>query len=372
MNGLSKRMRGAAKGALFALQPPARDAFGHIDSSELRGVVIRWPAVLEWTPAKIWVEPLFRGLSARMQVIVDDIPQRLKGTVVVEFCRGDRVHRVSLNYSDDPDLVHLGKDDRSSSPLALEFKMQFRNGGYGNDSILPGGFVPGASAFGSACIGWYARRARQLRDRRQFDYDVYGRFGLGFATEIRTRALQTLQNQSRVHFYGGATKVNFREFLREIAGARVCLDLPGNGPFCFRLVNYLAVGACVISPPHGVSMPVPLVDRTHIVYTRPDMSDVLDLCEQYVNDEAAREAVVSASRDYYRRNLYWRSLSDYYLRTMLDRLPPATAAASARDRSPVYRAGHSPAVDAGPGWQGPPIAPLHAPHDLKGGIALKN
>ena len=31
--------------------------------------------------------------------------------------------------------------------------------------------------------------------------------------------------------------------------------------------------------------------------------------------------VVSASRDYYRRNLYWRSLADYYLRTMLDRLP---------------------------------------------------
>ena len=86
-------------------------------------------------------------------------------------------------------------------------------------------------------------------------------------------------------------------------------------------MNYLAVGACVISPPHAVSMPVPLIDRTHIVYTRPDMSDLVDLCEQYVNDDAAREAVMTASRDYYRRHLYWRSHADYYLRTMLDRLP---------------------------------------------------
>ena len=315
-------MRTRAKGALFALQRSGRDAPLHIDPGELRGVAIRWPAVLEWAPAKAWVEPLFYGLRARVPVTVhQDIPQRLAGTVVFEFCRGERVHRVSLNYADYPDQVHLCKDDGSSPALALEFKMQFRNGGYGNDRILPGGFVPGASVFDSACIDWYARRARQLRERRRFDYDVYGRFGLGFATEIRTRALQILQNQSRVRFYGGATKVNFREFLRETAGARVCLDLPGNGPFCFRLVNYLAVGACVVSPPHAVTMPVPLVDRTHIVYTRPDMSDLVDLCERYVNDDDAREAVMTAARNYYRRHLYWRSLADYYLRNMLDRLP---------------------------------------------------
>jgi hypothetical protein len=319
VNGLSKRMRTVAKGAFLALQRPARDAPLHIDPLELRGVSIRWPAVLEWVHSKTWVEPLFFGLRARVPVTVHDIPQRpraINDTVVIEFCRGDRVHRVALNISDYPDLIHLGKDNAGSPPLALEFKMQFRNGGYGNDDILPGGFVSD-----SGRVDWYAREARRMRDRRQFHYDVYGRFGLQYGTEVRTRALQVLQNQSRVRFYGGAAKVNFREFLREVACARVCIDLPGQGPFCFRLVNYLAVGACVIAPPHAVTMPVPLVDRTHIVYTRPDMSDLVDLCEHYVNDAAAREAVMAASRDYYRRHLYWRSLSDYYLRNMLDRLP---------------------------------------------------
>lgn len=320
MNGLSRRLRRAAKDAFFALQGPTRDAPLRIDAAELRGVAIRWPAVLQGPWENTWVEALFYGLRARVPVIiVHDIPQNiLRGTVVIDFCRGARVHRICVNCFDYPDIVYLGKDNGSSPPLALEFKMQFRNGGYGNDNILPGGFVSD-----SALVDWFARGPRRARDQCRFEYDVYGRFGLspGTGTELRKVALGMLQNQSRVRFYGGGTKVSFREFLGEIARARVCIDLPGNGPFCFRLVNYLAVGACVISPPHAVSMPVPLIDRTHIVYTRPDMSDLVDLCEHYVNDHAAREAVMTASRDYYRRHLYWRNHADYYLRAMLDRLP---------------------------------------------------
>jgi hypothetical protein len=318
VNRLPGRLRTVAKQALFALQRPARDAPLRIEAAELRGVAIRWPAVLQGPYESTWVEPILRGLRARVPVIsVRDIPQHLlRGTVLLDFCRGGRAHRVCVNCFDYPDIVYLGRDQRSSPALALEFKMQFRHGGYGNDNILPGGFV---SDF--ALVDWFARRPRRTRDRCRFEYDVYGRFALSLGTETRRVALGMLQGQSRVRFYGGATKVSFREFLREIARARVCIDLPGNGPFCFRLVNYLAVGACVISPPHAVRMPVPLIDRTHIVYTRPDMSDLVELCERYVTDHAAREAVMRAGRDYYRRHLYWRSLADYYLRTMLDRLP---------------------------------------------------
>jgi hypothetical protein len=246
---------------------------------------------------------------------MQDIPQTLRGTVVIHFCRGARTYPVAINISDYPDLVHRGGRDGRCEPLALEFKMQYRKAGYGDENIVPGGFVAD-----SALVDQFASGPRRTRSRRQFAYDVYGRFGLGFATEIRTRAIEALRNQSRVRFYGGGTKVSYREFLKEIARSRVCIDLPGNGPFCFRLINYLAVGACVISPPHAVAMPVPLIDRTHIVYTRADMSDLIDLCEHYVKDDTAREAVATASHDYYRRHLHWRSLSDYYLRTMLDRL----------------------------------------------------
>jgi len=317
VNDPRKALRRSVKGALLSLQPvPMPDEPRQIEAAELGGVAIRWPANLDWPPAQNWVEPLFYGFRSRVPVVVEEIPQRLAGTVVIRFCRGHRSYPVALNFSDYPDVIHLTRDDGESRRLALEFKMQYRISGYDTPSIVPGGFVSG-----SALVDWYASVPRRLRLRRQFAYDVYGRFGLEFATEVRRHALETLRNQSRVRFYGGEAKVSYRDFLTEIARTRVCIDLPGNGPFCFRLVNYFAVGACVISAPHAARMPAPLIDGTHIIYTRPDLSDLIDLCEHYVADDAAREAVMMASRDYYRRHLHWRSLSDYYLRTMLDRLP---------------------------------------------------
>ena len=317
MNSPLKGLRRALKSTLLSLEPrPPTVAPSPIDAAEVSEVTIHWPAVLNWAPGRIWVEPLFHGLRARVRLKVQDIPQTLRGAVVIHFCRGGHTYPVAINFSDYPDLVHSGRRGQESQSLALEFKMQYRTEGYGDEHIVPGGFVAD-----SALVDWLARWARSLNHRGEHAYDVYGRFGMEFATGIRSRAIEALRSQSRVHFYGGDVKVGYREFLREVARARVCLDLPGNGPFCFRLVNYLAVGACVISPPHAVTMPVPLIDRVHILYTKPDMSDLIDLCEHYARDDVAREAVVRASRDYYCRHLHWRSLSDYYLRTMLDRLP---------------------------------------------------
>lgn len=313
MNAVITRARQSLKEFLLGLQP-AVDCPWKVDKEEIDAVEIHWPRKLEWKYAMGWVEPLFHGFRARVPVRLVDLPrENLEGTTVIEFRRSGRTYRVALNCSDYPEVVHIA-DARAA--LDLEFKMQFRNGGYGDQRIVPGGFVAN-----SMLIDWYVGGRRRERDRQNFDWDVYGRFGREFATEVRAKAVNMLEGQRRFHFYGGLRKVSFSKFLGEIARSRVCIDLPGNGPFCFRLVNYLAVGACIVSPPHAAIMPVPLVDRRHIVYTKPDMSDMIDLCDQYVNDAPAREAIVKHSREYYRQHLYWRSLSDYYLRTMLDRLP---------------------------------------------------
>jgi hypothetical protein len=262
------------------------------------------------------VEPLFHGFRSRVPLKVTELPQRLAGVVIIEMQRGRQTSRIAINCSDYPELTYMGTDPGASEGLELEFKMQFRVGGYDTEAIVPGGFISDA-----VLVDWYARGPRRERDQQRFSWDVYGRFGLNFATKVRAAAITALQNQTRVKFFGGDKKVKYPEFLREVARSRVCLDLPGNGPFCFRLINYFAVGACIVSPPHATVMPVPLEDRKHIVYTRPDMSDLVDLCEQYANDASARESMMRESREYYRRHLSWRSLSDYYLRTMLDRLP---------------------------------------------------
>jgi len=313
VNALARQLRQPLKRALLRAQPRAAESAWKVDQDELDGLSIRWPQSFQWEYAWGWVEPLFHGFRSRVPVSVVDIPQDLTSTVVIEVLRGSRTYRVAINCSDYPDLIHLRS---AHAALDFEFKMQYRIGGYGEANIVPGGYVSD-----SMLVDWYARGPIRERDRQRFQWDVYGRFGLQFATEVRAKAMEMLKCQARVRFFGGDRKVGFSEFLREIARSRVCLDLPGNGPFCFRLVNYFAVGACVISPPHATMMPVPLVDRKHVVYTKPDMSNLVDLCEQYAHDEAAREAVMQQGREYYRRHLYWRSLSDYYLRTMLDRLP---------------------------------------------------
>jgi glycosyl transferase family 1 len=313
---LARQIKRPLKRAILGLQSPARDAAWKVTGEELRGVAVRWPTTLQWAPGQVWVEPLFHGIRSRLPVKVTEIPQRLSGTVVIEMQRGQRTFRIALNCSDYPDLTHIGTDAGVHEGLDLEFKMQYRVGGYGRETIVPGGYVSD-----SMLVDWYARGPRRLRQRQRFSWDVYGRFGLQFATEVRTTAISALQNQDRVKFFGGGKKVGYPEFLAEVGRSKICLDLPGNGPLCFRLINYFAVGACVVSPPHAAIMPVPLEDRKHIVFTRPDMSDLVDLCEQYSNDAPARESIMRASQDYYRRHLYWRSLSDYYLRVMLDRLP---------------------------------------------------
>lgn len=300
------------KQLLLGLQPPPHECAWRVEPQELSDVRITWPRSYQWPYALGWVEPLLEGFKRRVPVTLANIPQPFTSTVVIQVCRGKQTHRVAINCSDYPDLIHL---HTPGAALDLEFKMQYLHGGYGESAIIPGGFVAN-----SMLIDWYARRPQRERDRQRFHWDVYGRFGTQFGTHVRKKAIGMLQEQRRVRFYGGHHKVHFTKFLNEIAQARVCIDLPGNGPFCFRFVNYLAVGACVISPPHATTMPEPLVDRKHVVYTKPDMSDLVDLCEHYVNDTRAREAVMYNARQYYRRHLHWRSLSGYYLRTMLDRL----------------------------------------------------
>lgn len=309
---IAARLRQPLKRLLLGLQPAVAQTPWKVERSELAGVKIRWPATFEWQYAWGWVEPLFHGFRSQVPVSIADIPQELTSTVVIELHRGARIHRVAINCSDYPDLIHFPSE---RAALHLEFKMQYRNGGYGDPGVVPGGYVSD-----SMLVDWYARRPRQERDRQHFRWDVYGRFGLQFAADVRTKAIKMLEGQRRVRFFGGDRKVSFSRFLKEVAQSRVCVDLPGNGPFCFRLVNYFAVGACVVSAPHATSMPVPLIDREHIVYTKPDMSDLVDLCEHYANDSPAREAIMQRSREYYLRHLYWRSLSNYYLRMMLDRL----------------------------------------------------
>jgi hypothetical protein len=166
----------------------------------------------------------------------------------------------------------------------------------------------------------YLRVVRALRGRPRFACDVHGRFGLRFEVETRRRAFEILSGRSDFRYCGslfryegGPEKVPYTRYLGEIARSKVCIDLPGKGPLCFRLADYLAVGACVVGPPPAAQLHVPLVDGEHFVSCEADLSNLGDVCARLVREGRERERIARNARDYFDRYLHRRQLAAYYL-----------------------------------------------------------
>lgn len=285
--------------AAASRRPPAAPPTWAPDEAALRSTVLRWPTDYGWAGARPWVHDLGRALAARVRTEPAAIAQPYDGIVVCEWAG----FPVAIDYGDFSDV-----DTACADAVALYFKMQHRRGGYGLANVVPGGFVPSGSRM-YPILG----HMRAVRDRRRFAFDVYGRFSLNYAPEVRGRAVALLDEQSRFGFEGGLKRVGYGEALHEAARAKVCLDLPGRGTFCHRLVEYLAVGACVVGPEPDVELHVPLVDGETIAYVAPDLSDLVDVCERHVRDDAARESIARAARDHFDRYLHRDQLAAYYL-----------------------------------------------------------
>ncbi|WAL62606.1 glycosyltransferase [Thermocoleostomius sinensis] len=267
---------------------------------------IYWPTVYQWALAQKWVGSLVKNFQQYLPVQFSNIPQPYQGIVIFQVRKDSELQSVAIDYSDSS-TVNLD----CAQQVRLYFKMQYLCEGYQLAHVVPGGFVPADKN-----LYRHLPYLRHQRDRKTFTYDVYGRFGRHLGTAIRTQAVEILSQQHQFRYEGGLKKVRYLRSLQEISRSKVCLDLPGNGSFCFRLVDYFAVGACVISYPHRTRLPSPLVDRQHIVYCREDFSDLLDLCAYYLENEVAREQICQQSRHYFDHYLDRTQLSQYYLTTI--------------------------------------------------------
>jgi hypothetical protein len=277
---------------------------------DLEGVRLVWPITYEWDQIAGWVRNLLAGFRRLVPVEWAEIPQLYPGIVLIRLIRGGQSHDMAIDCSDYLDQIA----QECLKHAVCYFKMQYRKDGYGDDRIVPGGYVTHSLA-----LYRYLHRLRRIKDRIEPTFDVYGRFGLSFATEIRKKAVALLNEQSDFHFTGSTKIVRHGQSLREVARARICIDLPGNGDFAFRLVDYLSVGTCIIGPPHRTVMHVPLVDRKHIIHCAPDLSDLVSLCRQYLENDAERKRVMHNTSEYFDRFLHRDQLARYYLRRVLDR-----------------------------------------------------
>ncbi len=275
----------------------------------LKDIVLKLPTRFEWPTAGKWVTPLFSGFKRIATVRFEPLVQDLGGVVTMEASLGGPFRTVILDYGDYPEVINGEALERS----ILYFKMQYLRKGYNDPRIIPGQYIPSETRLYSY-LSW-------LRSgQRQKSIDVYGRFGTKFGKEIRSKAVGMLREQSYFKFMGDLKITRYSRYLREISASKICIDMPGNGPFCFRLIEYLALGGCVISPPHPTTLVPDLVDRVHIVYCKPDLSDLVELCRYYLATDGKREEIGRNAMTFFDANLSWKPLALYYLNAIRDAL----------------------------------------------------
>lgn len=257
-----------------------------------------------------WLGSLYAGMKALAPVEHIDRRERDRGRAIV-------VGRVLAGATEVTFAIDTLDDDELYDDVVEEvdryFKMQYAADGYDDSCVVPGGF-PTAGDGIYRCLG----RLRALRGEQRFDFDVHARFGLEFRADLRRRAVELLRRYDGLAACAGLETKRYYHYLHELARSRLCLDLPGNGAFCFRLVEYLAVGSCVIAYPHANRLPEPLRDGEEVVYVRPDLSDLTEKCAYYASHDSERERMARNAARYFDRHLHRESLAAYYLRTCLD------------------------------------------------------
>lgn len=282
-----------------------------VDRGQLQDVRIRWPnrTSYEWAPRKIWGDQVRAALGRFVQVDDTDLPQPYQGVINFEFVRGGRSSRVIVETSD---YAPLNEDAYRDADL--HFKMEFALEGYGaRDRLLPGGYINN-----DAAIYRYLPRLREIRDHAKPEHEVHGRFGLSL--EKRRRPMEILGASRRFRFFGGQGKVRYRRFLDEVARSKVCIDLPSMSSITFRMVDYLAIGSCIVGPPHTNRLLMPFENGVHCAYCLPDYSDLEAVCEHYLTHEDERLALIRQSRAFFDAYVHRDQMASYYLHHCLTRL----------------------------------------------------
>lgn len=292
-----------------------------LDHAALAEATVFWPVQYGWAPSEGFLEPVRHGIAHWARVERRRILQPYAGVCVFELQLNDATHRIAIDYSD-----YVNRIERDClSTVSLYFKMQCLRAGYDlplheRRKIIPGGYVTADRrlTYQLPAIRKAAQNAPPL-------FNIYGRFGLEFARQIRTSVVHVLSSDPALGYEGGLRKVPYRQSVIDASRSKICIDLPGNGDFCFRLLDYLSVGAFVIAYPHRTTLPVPLLDRFHIVYMKPDLSDLLDLCRYYLDRPEERREIQSNAAAYFDACCNYAQLGSYYLQHCLNMATAASA-----------------------------------------------
>ncbi len=299
---------------------------------------VGWPDEYSGSGLHFSADQLLSGMrQLGVPIALTDVPQPWSRTIVViRVGSGEDFGLIAFDHDDSPAIA---KD--VAGRVLVYFKQQYANDGYSDfPNVVPAAYMPAKNV-----IYRYLPLLRAIRSARLFRYDVYCRFGLKWGgQEIRRQAHELLSARtdfryegSLFRYPGGPDKLPYRSHLFEIPRAKVCVDMPGKGDFTTRLIDYLAVGACVVKPPPRNRLPVELVDGVHVVYCQADLSDLGDVCAQLVRDEELRESIARNARAFFDSYLHRRQLAERYVDEITDAQARAALAVPTVEKRPLAK-----------------------------------
>lgn len=278
-----------------------------VSPAERARVSIAWPDRYEWAMSGLIVATLRDALARTGTLKPMPVPQEHEGVIRLDVTVDGATHPVMLDYFD---LAPVNA--AALSACALYIKLQFDADGYDDPRIIPGGYpVTGVDYY--KYFGAFRRQGNAAPD-----IEVLARFGYTFNGEQRRKAVELLTKAGDIRCTGAGGKVRYSRFLKEVARAKLSLDLPGKGNYTHRVAEFLGLGTLLLAPRYRVAMPVPLEPGVHYAAIADDLSDLVEVSRHYLKDEPARRALAQAGADYFDRYLHCDQLAGYYLRTLLD------------------------------------------------------
>jgi hypothetical protein len=296
----------------YRVLPPRhpRSPTWSLSREELSTISVVWPRSYEWNGVAVIVETIKDALQRAGVLREENTPQIHRGVVMLGCTIAGSWHNVVLDYHD----YHNDINQHALERCSLYIKAQYRSGGYGDARIVPGGYTVMSRRYYR-----YYLPFRHYGNRRR-DFNIVGRFGYAFQETIRRRAVEILSADPSLGFVGGGAKVRYCRFMRECANAKLSLHMPGNGPFTYRVVEFLGLGSCMVSLRFATELHVPLLPGVHYVEVADDLSDLADKVRFYLRHDKERTRIASAGREYFDRYLHADHVAAYYLHTMLARL----------------------------------------------------
>jgi hypothetical protein len=233
-------------------------------------------------------------------------PYDIRGEIIAVELSGKRID-VAIDHSDYSAI---------SSEVLDQVTLMFKS------SVAPderrSNIVPSVLLSNNAQV-LAAARFLQLRSPRttKGGADVYGRFGSWTdAQSFREQIVDRLQKSSLNFNVGFDHFKPYAPYLQDIRRAQLCVEVPGQGPVSYRLMEGMALGIPVVAAKPKVQFPTELIENTHYLRIRDDASDVVEVCETALRNPELRAAIAQSAAHYFDLNLSIEAAARRILRSL--------------------------------------------------------